>query len=222
VKDFWPPLLDRVGNAYLARRYALLFYSLIVSLAAVPLITALGYEARLVEIALAINLLAAAIAAHRGPVLTAILVLVLISLAGRLVDVYVGGDAYTMGMLGAWSLIAVLAAAHALHDALRAQTVSHEHVYAVLSAYLLGGVFFGVFYSVIEHFAPGSFVVSEPSDAGLPVPQGIYFSFVTLASLGYGDIAPVSGIARGLAVIEAIGGQLYLAALVARLVSMSR
>ena len=47
----------------------------------------------------------------------------------------------------------------------------------------------------------------------------MYFSFVTLATLGYGDIAPVHPVARSLAVAEAITGQLYLAILIARLVS---
>ena len=50
----------------------------------------------------------------------------------------------------------------------------------------------------------------------------VYFSFVTLATLGYGDIVPLTATARGLAVIEAIGGQLYIAVLVARLVSLRR
>ena len=48
--------------------------------------------------------------------------------------------------------------------------------------------------------------------------DSIYLSFVTLATLGYGDLVPVSGVARGLAVIEAIMGQLFLAVMIARLV----
>ena len=48
----------------------------------------------------------------------------------------------------------------------------------------------------------------------------LYFSFVTLATLGYGDIVPRSDVARGLAIVEGVGGQLFLAVLVARLVSL--
>jgi voltage-gated potassium channel Kch len=48
----------------------------------------------------------------------------------------------------------------------------------------------------------------------------MYFSFVTLATLGYGDIVPRSDIARGLAIVEGVGGQLFLAVLIARLVSL--
>ena len=47
-----------------------------------------------------------------------------------------------------------------------------------------------------------------------------YYSFVTLATLGYGDIVPRSEAARGLAIMEAVAGQLYLAVLIARLVSL--
>jgi voltage-gated potassium channel Kch len=50
--------------------------------------------------------------------------------------------------------------------------------------------------------------------------SAIYFSFVTLATLGYGDITPRGDIARGIAIIEGVGGQLFLAVLVARLVSL--
>jgi voltage-gated potassium channel Kch len=50
--------------------------------------------------------------------------------------------------------------------------------------------------------------------------SAIYFSFVTLATLGYGDIVPRSDLARGLAIVEGVGGQLFLAVMVARLVSL--
>lgn len=48
----------------------------------------------------------------------------------------------------------------------------------------------------------------------------IYFSLVTLATLGYGDIVPRTDVARGLAIVEGVGGQLFLAVLVARLMSL--
>ena len=50
--------------------------------------------------------------------------------------------------------------------------------------------------------------------------SAIYFSFVTLATLGYGDIVPRTDVARGLAIVEGVGGQLFLAVMVARLVSL--
>ena len=68
---------------------------------------------------------------------------------------------------------------------------------------------------------PRSLLVAGQAFAhGMSLTDGIYFSFVTLATLGYGDITPITPIARGLAVFEAIVGQFYLAVLVARLVGL--
>ena len=50
--------------------------------------------------------------------------------------------------------------------------------------------------------------------------MAIYYSFVTLTTLGYGDVVPRSEAVRGLAILEAVVGQLYLAVMIARLVSL--
>src|SRR5262249_35765816 len=115
-----------------------------------------------------------------------------------------------------WTIVALLAAASALSFAFRAQSIDREHVYAALSAYLLAGIFFGVFYWVLEQIRPGSFTLAAEFSSN----SAIYFSFVTLATLGYGDIVPRTEVARGLATVEGVGGQLFLAVLVARLVSL--
>ena len=52
------------------------------------------------------------------------------------------------------------------------------------------------------------------------MPRAVYFSFVTIATLGYGDIVPKSEVTQGMAVLQAVGGQMYLAVLVARMVSL--
>jgi hypothetical protein len=99
--------------------------------------------------------------------------------------------------------------------------VHREHLYAGLSAYLLAGVFFGVFYWVLEQTWSGSFAIpGEGVRSDFSLPGAIYYSFVTLTTLGYGDIIPRSEVARGLAIMEAVAGQLYLAVLIARLVSL--
>ncbi len=80
-------------------------------------------------------------------------------------------------------------------------------------------VSFGIF---LEQW-PGSFSFQGSSFVGSKqnvLAHTIYFSFVTLGTLGYGDIIPVSGPARALAVTEAIVGQMYLVVVVARLVSL--
>lgn len=120
-------------------------------------------------------------------------------------------------------MLALLATAGALRHALRGQDVDSEKIHAALGAYLLAGFFFGVIYWVVEQFAPGSLTLAGAVvPGGIHVTTAIYYSFVTLASLGYGDVLPVSDLARGLAVVEVVGGQLYLVAMVARLVGAWR
>ncbi len=67
---------------------------------------------------------------------------------------------------------------------------------------------------------PGAFTSVEPGDWPQSFPEFVYFSFVTLTTLGYGDISPVGPFARFLVYLEAICGQLYLAIMVAGLVGL--
>jgi hypothetical protein len=83
-----------------------------------------------------------------------------------------------------------------------------------LSTYLLAGIFFGQIYSSLNDIHAESVVGPDP----LSDTSAIYYSFVTLATLGYGDFLPRTDVARGVATFEVIGGQLFLAVLVARLI----
>ncbi|HKE23604.1 MAG TPA: ion channel [Bryobacteraceae bacterium] len=116
--------------------------------------------------------------------------------------------------------LAILAAVSSLRFALQGKYANTERIGAALSAYLLAGQIFGVGYWQIGQLRAGSFAAAGvPAAAGaLDLPTCVYFSFVTLATLGYGDIVPLTPTARSLAASEAIIGQLYLAVLIARLV----
>ena len=107
-----------------------------------------------------------------------------------------------------------------LRSALRATSIESEHIYAALSAYLLAGLSFGVLYWALELGLPGSLYYGGGAIDRFSEADGIYFSFVTLATLGYGDFVPKSEVARGLVILEAVLGQLYLGVMVARLVSL--
>ena len=110
-------------------------------------------------------------------------------------------------------LVAILILSHVLKD----EKVSQEKIFAALSVYLLLGVIWSLLFFVVDFLVPGSFRYGQGALTGA---ERVYYSFVTLTTLGYGDIVPVSPSARGLATLEALTGQLYLTVLVARLVGL--
>jgi voltage-gated potassium channel len=208
--------LRALRRAYLRRRYAILFYTLLLTIVAVPLVAAFELKPSLIDFFLAANLLAAVIPAGAGRGRWVLLIVLTVVWLARPATLWFDQAALAAMSLGIWTLIALFAAAAALRFAMRATSVDVEHLSAALSAYLLAGIFFGHFYWVLQQVWPHTFAVTGDFSRM----SAIYFSFVTLATLGYGDIVPRSDLARGLAIVEGVGGQLFLAVLVARLVSL--
>jgi len=103
----------------------------------------------------------------------------------------------------------------------KARVVQLSHLYTCVSVYLLIGMFWFALYAAIDAAYPGSFqhsssrVVDRESEM-------LYFSLVTLSTVGYGDIVPLADEARMLAALEAITGVIYIAISVAILVSAFR
>jgi len=95
--------------------------------------------------------------------------------------------------------------------------VDLEVVLGALCAYLFIGAYFAFLYDVMARLSESPFFAQPGADSKL---NYLYFSFVTLTTMGYGDITPVSPIARMLAILEAVTGVLYLSVLVARLVTL--
>jgi hypothetical protein len=202
-------------------RYAILFYSLLLTLTVVPLRRALGLPTGLLDLFLAINLLAAVAPIRSRKTRRVLLPFLMVVLAVRVTTAWLDLATLASMNLALWTVVALLAAASALRFALGAQVVDRERLYAGLSAYLLAGIFFGVFYWVLERTWPGSLAVpGEGAQSNFSLTVAIYYSFVTLTTLGYGDIVPRSDVVRGLAIMEAVAGQLYLAVMIARLVSL--
>ena len=98
-----------------------------------------------------------------------------------------------------------------------AKVITVNTIGFALCTYILIGTIWVLFYTPVIAMDPYAFSVPilEEGDAFHTL---IYFSYVTLTTLGYGDISPVSNIARNLAVLEAITGTLFLAVLISRLV----
>jgi hypothetical protein len=106
---------------------------------------------------------------------------------------------------------------------LNGKDVVADKIFGGLSVYLLFGHGWAFIFIILEALRPGSFAgLAQPGAAEGMGSELIYYSFVTLTTLGYGEITPVSITARNLAAMEAVTGVLYLATLVARLVGLYR
>jgi hypothetical protein len=227
--DCGPEDLDRkvrprLSEWYSARRHSALFLSILVTLILAPIIQECHLRSGAVESLYLIILTAEAggiesLRGRRWAALTVILTAVL-RVLGRRLNFEPASEAATVLFVG----LSVMAAATSFRFAFQGERENRERLGAALSTYLLAGQVFGVCYWQIAQLRAGSFAVGGvPTAVGaLDLPTSVYFSFVTLATLGYGDIVPLTPTARGLAVSEAIVGQLYLAVLVARLVGARR
>ncbi len=122
----------------------------------------------------------------------------------------------------AWLLFFGFVALTELRGVLRQKAITRETISMSISVYLLLGLTWGLFYIVLFEFQPHAFSFGgsvAPSEQDT-MPILVYFSLTTLATVGYGDITPLTLLARYAAVSEGIAGQFYLAILVARLVGM--
>lgn len=136
-----------------------------------------------------------------------------------------GGSAGRVFLVSAY-LIASCFFAVALFRLVRAVFVKQASGDAILGAvcgYLLLGIIWSLLYSAVEAVSPGAFHMpaggAESAMTARPDSSALgYYSFITLATVGYGDVTPATPLARTLAWMEAVTGQLYLAILVAGLV----
>jgi len=201
--------------------YLILACTLLLTLMVAPLITVFGVSGRFVEFLLLLNLAAAAFGAERRGDRTRILLVVLGAGALRAALHWYPVRALFALTAALWIGLAIAAMVRALRFALRGRRIDSEHILAAFSVYLLAGHFYGFAYWQIESTWPGSFYLyGAPTALGqFDLSSATYLSFVTIATLGFGDITPHSEVARGFVITEAVLGQFYLAVLVARLVA---
>ena len=102
-----------------------------------------------------------------------------------------------------------------LIDVMQPEEVSADKILGAICGYLLVGITFAILYSAALIYNPHCF---RPEDSDFQTL--LYFSVVTLSTLGYGDIIPLTGEVRAMAALEAVIGQFYIAVIVARLVSL--
>lgn len=124
------------------------------------------------------------------------------------------------GIAAIWKgLILLLAVILIISRVLARPTVTVQSIYGALSAYVILGMMFAAFFAAIKYLGGGGFFADgQPADTQ----TFQYFSFSTLTTLGYGDFTSAINGGRAVAVLEAMTGQIFLATLVARLVSAYR
>jgi len=117
------------------------------------------------------------------------------------------------------ALVLLMTAVVVVRRILAKRTVTIQSIYGALSAYLIVGLMFAACYAAIQELSQTDFFANhQPVNA-----QTLqYFSFTTLTTLGYGDFTAAGSGGRSIAVMEALTGQVFLATLVARLVSAYR
>jgi hypothetical protein len=103
-----------------------------------------------------------------------------------------------------------------LRRILRQRRVTYETILGALCTYVLLGLLFAFAYLAVEDLSGPFFSQSGPHTQS----EYLYFSFVTLTTLGFGDLSPDVGLPQALTVLEALSGQIFLVTMVARLVTL--
>jgi hypothetical protein len=160
--------------------------------------------------------------ASRGRTLTVALLLAIPALAGRWINHFQPHLVHPAIFLVAGIGLVAFVVVNLLRFVLRAPSVDVEVLCASISAYLMLGLIWTMAYWLVEQLTPGAFTFNTNTGTKETMEgfNAFYFSFVTLSTVGYGDITPVSKVARMLAAAEAMTGLLYVAVLIARLVGL--
>lgn len=107
----------------------------------------------------------------------------------------------------------------ALQSILFTSHMDLNRIVGAICVYLLLGLLLGTVNILIDTFVPGSFKGIDAAATTSREFALIYYTFVTMTTLGYGDITPTGGLARAIAYLAAIAGQFYIAVLVAMVVA---
>ena len=116
-------------------------------------------------------------------------------------------------------LLFILVITNILAFIFKSEDVTIEVIYAAMLVYLLMALMWSFVYVLLELINSASFNVAWSLEQGSQM-WSIYYSFVTITTLGYGDITPATELASSFSILEAVVGQLYLVVVVARLVGM--
>lgn len=211
-----------VGKKVSSNRFLLLLIALMILLVGYPYFqdTTLGsFLGGLVSIALFIFGIYA-VQPHRRSFIVAVALAVLAAVSSII--------AMTRGVRGhpvvegAFLLFDAFITVVIFFEVIRMKRIGRDTIFGIVCVYLLVGVTFGTLYDLLETLVPGSFQVNISARAleYIGWRSLVFFSFMTLTTIGYGDITPVTFQAQSLATIEGVIGVLYVAVLIARIVGI--
>ena len=206
-------------------RHAVLLASLVLLLAALPIVQiAIGSPAGFSPLLTLVMVAAIVVNSHQRGVFTIAVVLGVGAVGGLAAvelaeaeGIRVTAELSALGLLGLTILVM-------LNSLMQADQVSRDTIVGGICVYLLIGLCFAMAFILLAQLEPDAFVATGDAisidDPERRATKLLYFSFVTLTTLGYGDIAPRGDLAQMFAVSEALIGQLYLTIFVARLVAL--
>ena len=144
-------------------------------------------------------------------------ILAIIMLLSLWLKYFISYEVFATASMIVGALFTLLVTSQTLQFIMRSKTVTPEVVYAAMLVYFLLAQLWALVYTFLDLIDPASF--------SLPGGQGDfllfeYYSFVTLTTLGFGDITPLTKVAKAFSVLEAVVGQLYLVVVVAWFVGM--
>ena len=203
--------------------YFYLLFSLVLLLLLAPLFQETFIGSIIVDIAYAAVFLSAAYAvSEKSRLFTLALVLVVLILAARWSSDFLNNDSLALASKTLTLVFFVFIVCVMLSHVLKDEEVTANKICGALSVYLLIGVTWALLFTVIEGIRPQSFLIAGVQGAGIREISShfTYYSFVTLTTLGYGDITPLTPTAKAFSYMEAVLGQIYLAVLIARLVGL--
>jgi hypothetical protein len=196
-----------------------IFLAALVAIIIVPALVPVGLPGRLLGDALvSLMLVSGAVAVADRP--RAVVIVSVIAVAALLVRW--ASWLFPAVDLATWREVSTLATLIALGCVvlslvLRRGSITIRRIEGAIAVYLLLGFTWAQAYELVGLWHPGAFAGAANGEVSQLL---TYYSFVTLTTMGYGDIMPVHPLARALAVLEALTGQLYLTILLARLVSL--
>lgn len=213
----------RVLRSITQGKFLYLLVSLLLLLLLAPLFTGTFIGLIITDIAYSVLLLAAVYAvSEKKQLFTLALALAIPIIAARWLNYFLQSDPLALVSKILTILFLVFIAITVLFHVLKDEEVTADKIYGALVVYLLIGLTWGLLFTVIEGIRPQSFFLGDLQRANIRdmSTHFTYYSFVTLTTLGYGDITPLTPTAKAFSFVEAVFGQIYIAVLIARLVGL--